>query len=166
MLQQRKMLNENQFSELNNKILAFFIQLDLAEIKSIHIFLPIIKNNEPNTFLIINWLTENRPDIQIIVSRSDFAAHSMSNHPFLGLEDLAVNRYGIPEPQTEKIFTRKPDMVLVPLLAFDKRGYRVGYGKGFYDRFLSDKQSKKVGISIFDSIMRIDDIHKDDIRLD
>ena len=57
-------------------------------------------------------------------------------------------------------------MVLVPLLAFDTKGYRVGYGKGFYDRFLSKIDVKKVGISLFEAVECIADVHEDDIRLD
>jgi 5-formyltetrahydrofolate cyclo-ligase len=60
------------------------------------------------------------------------------------------------------------DLVIVPLLAFDKYGNRVGYGKGFYDRFLSKCRSNviKVGVSFFEPADRITDINPLDIRLD
>lgn len=90
----------------------------------------------------------------------------MSHHPF-AKADLKENSYHIPEPQTTDIFEGKIDMVLVPLLAFDQRGYRVGYGKGFYDRFLSGIETKKVGVSLFEVQNEvISDVHEDDIRLD
>jgi 5-formyltetrahydrofolate cyclo-ligase len=57
-------------------------------------------------------------------------------------------------------------MVIVPLLAFDKKGYRVGYGKGFYDRFLANIETQKVGLSFFEPIEEINDVHLNDIRLD
>ena len=60
---------------------------------------------------------------------------------------LSINKYGIPEPIKSKVIT--PDIVLVPLLAFDKYKNRLGYGKGFYDKFLySIKKKKKKIISI------------------
>lgn len=165
-LVKRKSLSKAQFLSLNQLILAHFIQWDFSHINAIHIFLPILKNNEPNTFLWIDWLSKNQPHIQIVISKSDFKNYTMTSHPYLGKNDLIENQYGIPEPKTNKLFTDKIDMVLIPLLAFDKRGYRVGYGKGFYDRFLVDKQIIKLGISLFDGIDQIDDVHEDDIRLD
>ena len=58
-------------------------------------------------------------------------------------------------------------MVLVPLLAFDKLGHRVGYGKGYYDRFLAKcpPNCLRIGLSLFDPVERIDDVVPTDIRL-
>ena len=50
-------------------------------------------------------------------------------------EVLKVNKYGILEPN--KLIKNVPNVMLVPLLAFDKDKYRLGYGKGFYDRYLN-----------------------------
>lgn len=164
-LARRKALPEDEFLVMNQLLLAQFKTLDFSEVNSIHIFLPIVKKREPDTFLMIDWLQENHPDIHIVVSKSNFEDHSMSHHPF-SKEDLVENAYHIPEPQTTTLFEGKIDMVLVPLLAFDKRGYRVGYGKGFYDRFLSGIETLKIGISLFDMIDEIEDVHEADIRLD
>lgn len=164
-LQQRLSLAEEEFLALNQLLLAQFKTLDFSEIKSIHVFLPIVKKREPDTFLLIDWLQENYPQIHIVVSRANFEDHSMSHHPFVK-EDLQENAYYIPEPQTLQIFEEKIDMVLVPLLAFDRNGYRVGYGKGFYDRFLSEMKVKKVGISLFAPVEPIYDVHLNDIKLD
>ena len=62
----------------------------------------------------------------------------------------------------------KIDLVLVPLLAFDKRGHRVGYGKGYYDRLLSQVRHdcRKIGLSLFQPVDVIDDIAASDIELD
>jgi 5-formyltetrahydrofolate cyclo-ligase len=59
-------------------------------------------------------------------------------------------------------------VVFVPLLAFDKKGHRVGYGKGFYDRFLSDckPETIKIGLSFFEAEESISAILPSDIRLD
>ena len=60
------------------------------------------------------------------------------------------------------------DVVFVPLLAFDTNGNRVGYGKGFYDKFLSQCQPEtiKIGLSFFEAEEEIADVYQDDIRLD
>jgi 5-formyltetrahydrofolate cyclo-ligase len=57
--------------------------------------------------------------------------------------------------------------VLVPLLIFDRQGHRVGYGKGFYDRFLRrcGPETRRIGISLFDGIDKISDVHSSDETL-
>jgi 5-formyltetrahydrofolate cyclo-ligase len=165
-LAQRKALSDDEFLVMNQLLLAQFKTLDFTGITSVHVFLPIVKMREPDTYLLIDWLQESHPHIHIVVSKANFEDHSMSHHPF-SKADLVENSYHIPEPQTTTLFDGKIDMVLVPLLAFDKRGYRVGYGKGFYDRFLSGIDTLKVGISLFDvQDEAILDVHEDDIRLD
>ncbi|MFZ1530116.1 MAG: 5-formyltetrahydrofolate cyclo-ligase [Ferruginibacter sp.] len=80
-----------------------------------------------------------------------------------------TSRFGIDEPANGMpMFAEEIDMVLVPLLCFDELGYRVGYGKGYYDRFLQTcrKDVLKIGFSFFEAEKKINDIHKDDVRLD
>lgn len=57
-------------------------------------------------------------------------------------DPLVVGRFNIPEPD-EKARERRPDLVLVPLLAFDKSGRRLGYGAGYYDRYLRAARAKR-----------------------
>ncbi len=67
---------------------------------------------------------------------------------------LKANKWGIPEPQNGlEVPPNMIEVVFVPLLAFDKAGHRVGYGKGFYDRFLSkcNPNTIKVGLSLFEA---------------
>jgi 5-formyltetrahydrofolate cyclo-ligase len=78
------------------------------------------------------------------------------------------NEYNIPEPVDGiEVPISKVDVVFVPLLAFDTKGNRVGYGKGFYDKFLSQCQPEtiKIGLSFFDAEEEIVDVFQDDIRL-
>ncbi|WP_238784292.1 5-formyltetrahydrofolate cyclo-ligase [Blattabacterium cuenoti] len=60
------------------------------------------------------------------------------------------------------------EVIFIPLLIFDFKGYRIGYGKGFYDRFLMlcKKNVIKIGLSFFSPIKRIEPIHKNDLILD
>ena len=66
------------------------------------------------------------------------------------------------------MFPAEIDLVIVPLLCFDKKGNRVGYGKGYYDRFLKQcrKDCIKIGFSYFDPIDQVEDINKFDVKLD
>ena len=83
-------------------------------------------------------------------------------------EPLSVNIYGIPEPISKKIVY--PDLLLVPLLAFDSELNRLGYGGGYYDRYLAktlnNKKIVKVGISYsFQRVQKLP-VNRYDMKLD
>ena len=78
------------------------------------------------------------------------------------------NAFGIMEPGSgEVLLPIQIDLVLVPLVAVDLSGYRVGYGKGYYDRFLStcSKEMITVGFSFFDPLPSIEDLGQHDVPL-
>jgi len=82
---------------------------------------------------------------------------------------FATNAFGVSEPEDGlPMFPEEIDLVIVPLLAFDANGYRVGYGKGYYDRFLKECREDvvKIGFSYFDPVDMIDDVHAFDVKLD
>ena len=162
----RKKLSLEEVIHLSEKLLHQFTLLDFRTIHTLHIFLPIEEKNEPDTFMLIRWLAEKHPQIRIIVPKADFTTSLMTHHPYRGEEDLQKNLFNILEPLLDEQYLGKIDMVLVPLLAFDQRGYRVGYGKGFYDRFLEGLDALKVGVSLFESVDTIADIHENDQHLD
>jgi len=162
----RASLSPSAIPVLSSHLLTHFYEFDFSEIKTIHIFLPIAEKNEPDTFLFIDWLKINHPEIKIIVPKADFETALMSNYVYSGKEGLQKNLYNILEPQKGELHSGDVEMVIIPLLAFDRRGYRVGYGKGFYDRFLQGLTTLKVGISFFEAEDDIDDINEHDIRLD
>ena len=82
---------------------------------------------------------------------------------------IKKNEYNIPEPVNGlNVPTEMIDVVFVPLLAYDKQGNRVGYGKGFYDKFLSECKSNvvKIGFSFFEPEEIIEDVFENDVKLD
>lgn len=151
---------------LNDELLARFASLDLRKVETVHVFLPIAGKNEPDTFRLIRWLREFHPGIRIIVPRADFATATMTSYLYPGEDALENNPYQIPEPVNAELYEGSIDLILVPLLAFDLNGYRVGYGKGFYDRFLEGSAAIKAGLSFFGPVAAITDVHEQDIRLD
>jgi 5-formyltetrahydrofolate cyclo-ligase len=162
----RSALAPEELQDLSEQILAHFTQLDFTGIQVLHLFLPIEKKMEPNMYLFIDWLHTNHPSIKILVPRSDFDSALMTHHEYTGADSLVKNIYDILEPQSADPHTGNIDMVLVPLLAFDWQGHRVGYGKGFYDRFLKGITAKKIGISLFLPEEEITDADAHDVRLD
>ena len=135
--------------------------------KNIGLFFPIKKFNEPNTFLFFDKLIVSGANIY--APKSDFTTNTMEFHLIKSINDLQINQFGIPEPKFEKkVEAKELDVIMIPLLAINKMGYRVGYGKGFYDRFLLNCRDNtlKIGINLLIDILEIEDISPRDIPLD
>ncbi|HMI04916.1 MAG TPA: 5-formyltetrahydrofolate cyclo-ligase [Pedobacter sp.] len=164
--EQRRLLSDAEVAEYSRALLDHFSSFDLSRVKTIHLFIPIVEKKEPDTFIFIDWLAIHHPQIKIIVPKADFGTALMSNYVYPGKEALIKNLYNILEPQKGELHTGDVDLVLIPMLAFDQRGYRVGYGKGFYDRFLLNIDTQKIGLSFFEPVDLIDDVDEYDVRLD
>lgn len=152
-LEKRQSLSEAEYGQLNFQLYQnFFSTFDLSFVKVMHVFLPILSKKEVDTWLILDRIRREFPHIRISIPKVNSQKGALENFYFEGLHQLTTNDWGIQEPkQGIPTEVEKIDFVLVPLLAFDKRGYRIGYGKGYYDEFLSrcNPETKKVGISLF-----------------
>jgi 5-formyltetrahydrofolate cyclo-ligase len=138
--------------------------------KCLHIFLPITKNKEVDTFEILSFFRFNFPQIEIVVSKSNFV-HKTIIPIYFDYENtvLVKNKYDIPEPLYGKECPiANIDTVLIPLLGFDLEGNRVGYGAGFYDRFLAQCKPSvlKIGLSLIPPIESIEDVNEFDVKMD
>jgi 5-formyltetrahydrofolate cyclo-ligase len=166
-LQKRLALSEDEYQRLNLQLYhQFFTQLDLSFVKCIHFFLPIERKREPDTWPIIERIRREFPHIRISLPK--MKDDELENIYFEGLHQLKKNKWGILEPeQGVPTPSEKLDMVIVPLLAFDKNGHRVGYGKGFYDRLLATCRNDcmRIGVSFFSAIDLLEGINENDIRL-
>ena len=169
-LERRMSLSQEEMAKKNQQIAdRFFKSVNLTDVKVLHCFIPIAKFNEIDTSLIYNKVWKDFPAIKTVAPRVNYAAGEIENFIFGPETDLVENEWGIHEPGGgEKLSDREVDMVLVPLLCFDRRGYRVGYGKGFYDRFLSKcgPDCVKIGLSHFEPLTEIFDVSHFDIKLD
>lgn len=171
-LERRNQIIKEQRIEESEILFSKIIQLmNSNKPKIIHTYLPQEASSEPNTFRLIEKISEKFPMIQIVVPCVVPKSKKLKHFLLEGKTDLILNRWKIPEPNAKTAIPVLPnelDMVIVPLLAFDKNGFRVGYGGGYYDRFLADckPQTLKVGISFFEPIDAISDINKFDIKLD
>ncbi|CAL2093902.1 5-formyltetrahydrofolate cyclo-ligase [Tenacibaculum sp. 190524A02b] len=164
--QKRTNLASEEIKQLEENIYHQIQDLNLTGIQNIHLFLPIVRQKEINTYPIINFLQQKGKTV--IISKSDFSNNTLTHYILDKKTQLKENEYGIPEPiNATEIAVTNIDMVFVPLLISDKNNYRVGYGKGFYDRFLSEckKNVKTLGINFFKPIGKISDLNKYDIPL-
>ena len=170
-LTKRKTLSLAEIDKKSQQVCdIFFQEIDLKSAQFLHIFLPIKKQNEIDTFLIIRRLQTKFPLINIVVSRSNLEDFEMQ-HFILEEQHLVENKWGILEPSSEsrrEVQPQEIDLVIIPLLAFDKQGNRVGYGKGFYDRFLQKCSPKalKVGFCLEEPIDFIEDLNEFDVKTD
>jgi 5-formyltetrahydrofolate cyclo-ligase len=170
-LSKRKAISAEEMAIKSQQITDLFFQkFDLSTIKNIHTFLPIIKHNEIDTFLIIRYLQQNSPQINIVIPKIIPEKSELENYLF-NEKDLIENPWGILEPSGEnsiKILPEQIDLVIIPLLIFDKNGNRVGYGKGFYDRFLQQckPETLKIGLCLEEPIEMIEDVNEFDVKMD
>jgi 5-formyltetrahydrofolate cyclo-ligase len=163
----RNSLSENEVEEMSLAIANKILTLPLWEKTYFHIFLPITEQKEVNTEFILHLLSGKDKDI--IVSKADFQTRNMTHFLLTDNTKIKKNEYNIPEPVDGiEVPSNKIDVVFVPLLAFDKKGHRVGYGKGFYDKFLSECKPDviKIGLSFFGPEEIIEDVFEADIQLD
>jgi 5-formyltetrahydrofolate cyclo-ligase len=172
-LARQKSLSTEERLEASRKISEnLFRDFDFSRIRFLHCFLPIEKFNEIDTRLIFERVWREFPRIETLVPRVDFQTNEIENLRFKPETELVQNAWQISEPlhdeKNEKVETEKIDLVLVPLLCFDARGFRVGYGKGFYDKFLKNCRADclKIGLSYFAPIAEIEDAHEFDVKLD
>lgn len=168
-LQKRQALSEAEYAQLSFQLYQnFFSALDLSFIKVLHTFLPITSKKEVDTWLMIDRIRREYPHIRISIPKVNNKTSELESFFFEGLHQLATNEWGIQEPkQGIPTEPEKIDLVLVPLLAFDQSGHRVGYGKGYYDKFLITcrPDCKKIGITLFTAEEKIEDTNNADVRL-
>ena len=134
-------------------------------------FYPLEKHAEVNTDLLTRYLQFVFSDIHIAYPVVSATTQEMKAVITTDETDFTENIFGIPEPveddATKPISPAEIDIIFVPLLAFDQGGYRVGYGKGYYDRFLVNcsPDTIKVGFSYFEPVDKIDDTNQYDVPL-
>jgi len=163
----RKSLSEEEIEEKSLAVANRLIQLPIWKKNYFHIYLPIVEQKEIDTEFILHLLAGK--DKEIIVSKSDFETRKMTHFLLTDNTRIQKNEYNIPEPVDGiEVSSSKIEVVFVPLLAFDKTGNRVGYGKGFYDRFLSEckKDVLKIGLSFFEAEEEISAVFESDVKLD
>ena len=163
----RNTLSMTQIDNLSRAIANQVLKLPIWEHSFYHIFLAIEEQKEINTDYILNILSGK--DKHIAISKSDFETGLMTHFLLTDNTVIKKNSYNIPEPVDGiELSNNKIDVVFIPLLAFDTQGNRIGYGKGFYDKFLANckPETIKIGLSFFEAETEINDVFESDIRLD
>ena len=166
--QPRLELSEQQRDKMNDLMLILFQSCDLPFIDCLFSYWPIEENNEPATHLFTEFLRFRNPGMQVLYPKSDFEKNAM--HAVVTDIDTPFEKheYNIYEPASDQVADpQKIDLVFVPLIICDQRGFRVGYGKGFYDRYLTQCRPDciKVGFSFFEPVPMLEDANEFDVPL-
>ena len=168
--EKRSQLLTSEIEKLDDLLLIQFQKLIIDIPSLLMTYSPVKKLNEFDPQLITDYCYFKNPEQQLFYPL--IVENGGINEMISVIVDdnttFETNKYGIDEPVDGlDMFADEIDMILVPLLCFDKKGYRVGYGKGYYDRFLSSCRSDclKIGCSYFDPIDVIEDVDEFDIKL-
>lgn len=158
----RKLNNFKNF-QIDFKVIIKFLKKEKIKGKILGGYYPY--NYELNIMKILEKFEEKKYLISLPRIKKNF---QMDFFQWTTTDPLTVNKYGIPEPISSKVIY--PDILFVPLVAFDKNLNRIGYGGGFYDRYIKKiKKNKKIttiGLAYsFQKVKKIQ-INKYDIKLD
>jgi 5-formyltetrahydrofolate cyclo-ligase len=161
----RSELSDNEVKDLNKAIFKNLLKTDLFKKTYYHIYLSNSLNNEVETDEVIKLLFKKNKRVYVPKIMGENLIHIEINKN----TTYSENHFSIREPSSTN--TSDPmifDVVFIPLLAYDKSGERVGYGGGYYDRFLlnTKKNVLKVGLSFFEPVDEILDVEEHDIKLD
>jgi 5-formyltetrahydrofolate cyclo-ligase len=165
-LQRDNVLSDNESKKIAENIFKLFSGNE----KFVASFIPISDKNEVDTWQIKNYLSVKgyHPIWLAPVMRKNEI--KLDFYPFNHQNELVEAKFGVLEPKVDSellVHPQKIDFWIVPLLACDTRGNRVGYGKGYYDKTLAEANPKapRVGVSWFNPIELIEDINEFDVPL-
>ena len=167
---QQKSLSQNERHQKSEKIIQnLFDNFNFSDKRFVNCFITLEKNNEINSSQIFEGLWRKFSNVTTTAPRVNFETNLLEHVRVSPDTRLIENKWQILEPEgNEIVAAEKLDAVFVPLLAFDKLGFRIGYGKGFYDKFLKKCRAdcQKIGLSLFPPVEKIDDVEDFDVGLD
>jgi 5-formyltetrahydrofolate cyclo-ligase len=167
--EKRMALTEAERTKLDDLMLIQFQTAELPFINSLLSYWPIEENHEPDTHLFTEFLRFRNPEMKVCYPVADFATGIMQAVATDIDTTFTKHDLNIYEPRDgAEVATDVIDLVFVPLLAFDEDGFRAGYGKGFYDKYLATCRPDciKAGFSYFDPVPKIEDRDHFDVPLD
>ena len=164
-LGKRKTLSRDEVLSLSEKIFKnFILQFNVIENQNVHVFLPIGKFNEIETKFFVEYFWSKKVNVFVPkIFQNKIISVKLSPET-----TLLQNSWGILEPKSNENECSKFDFVITPLLYCDRKGNRIGYGKGFYDQFFKEinQNAKKIGVNFFPPTDIIDEVSDFDVKLD
>lgn len=166
--EKRQSISDKERVKMDDLLLIQFQKMFLDHVNVLFTYWPLSDAAEPNTLLFTRYMHHMIPGLEIAYPITDFPNSTMQAVLVYEDTEYHTNNYGITEPKEGQVISPEMiDIVFVPMLICDKEGYRVGFGKGFYDRFLPKcrPDALKIAFSYFDPVDKIDDMNEYDVPL-
>ncbi len=166
LLDQRTAIDAVDFEERSDKIIKTLLdQQKLSTAHTVHCYVSMNERREVNTHGLIKKMLAIGKDV--IVPVTHFDEGTLSHIRLHSFDALKKNKWGVLEPVGgEEVPPQKLDLVIVPMVGGDTQCNRIGYGKGFYDRFLKDVSCPKIGLVFEQNIIPEIPVEEFDISLD
>lgn len=147
-LRYRRSLSEEDYRRRSAAIVARAGELEeLQAARTVHVYWPMLAQREIDVRPLVSHLEAQGAEIvlPVVVTFAAGETPTMSHIRHTGAEHLRANRWGILEPESgQKVAVDVLDAVVVPALGAGRNGHRIGYGRGFYDAFLSAVRVPKI----------------------
>lgn len=166
LLNQRKSISEPEFYGASADIVEELKeQKEYQDAETIHCYVSMNERREVETRVLIKEMIERGKDV--VVPVTNFESGTLTHIRLKSFSDLEENKWGVLEPKKgEEVTPEKIDLVIVPMVGGDEQCNRIGYGEGFYDRFLKDVRCPKIGLSFDITIVNQLPTENFDISLD
>jgi len=166
LLKLRKSLSEQEFRDRSRKIVARLQSLpEFTNASTIHCYVSMNDRREVDTHTLIRQMLQT--DKEVVVPITQFEDGTLRHVKLDSFDDLRENKWGVLEPEdNQQVPLDELDVVIVPMVAGDMDCNRMGYGKGFYDRFLKDVACPKIGLLFEQNILDQLPVEEFDIALD
>lgn len=159
-IERRMALPPPTHAALSTRVCAL-IQQHFPELAGMHVAFCWPYKNEPDLRpLMQSWLAEGNPGYAALLPVVIDADRALAFRAWTPTSPMHTDRYGIPTPTSGDFLT--PEALLIPVNVFDTRGYRIGYGGGYFDRTLASLQSTTLTIGVGFELARVDSIEPEE----
>lgn len=168
-LEKRQSLSKNERNKLDDLLLIQIQKLALPDATILFNYVPMEAVAEPNTYLFSHYFQFILPELVLAYPVTNMKTASFDAYLTDENTEFEERKFGLIEPISSiKVAPEDIDIIIVPLIVADEKGFRVGFGKGMYDNFLAHcrPDALKIGISYFEPIAEISDLHQNDVALD
>ena len=165
LLEIRQNLDDRKYLEASRQIRDRLNSHSMfQQARTVHCYVSMKEKGEVDTRPLIRKILQD--DKRLVVPVTDFESTKLIHHELNSVEELRTNKWGVPEPRVEQpVDPSQLDLVIVPMVGGDEQRNRIGYGKGFYDRFLSKTDCPTIGLCFEDCIVEEIPVESFDVSL-
>lgn len=162
----RTEMSKPEWKKKSEQIIKNLVETEFfRQASTVHSYISMNERREVCTDELFNIIFKN--DKQAVVPITNFSDHSLTHSEITPDTSLTTNKWGVREPESVQLVDVSAlNLIVVPMVAADKKGNRLGYGQGFYDRFLHDTAGKKAGLVFEQFLYDKIPVEEFDVKLD